>query len=131
MSNTDEIKDSICDVCHKIMKYRFAIEQIQKNTGKRFEILHLLGGGTKNSFLCQMAADSLGIPVIAGPTEATALGNILLQLIALRDIPDLDYGRKRIRTQEKVTEYSPNSRPEPEEAYHLFRDSYEKTHKGR
>lgn len=109
------------------MKYRFAIEQTQKNTGKRFEILHLLGGGTKDSFLCQMAADSLGIPVIAGPTEATALGNILLQLIALGDIPDLDYGRKLIRTQEKVTEYSPNSRPELEEAYHLFRD-YMKKH---
>lgn len=63
------------------MKYRFALDQISARTGRQFNVLHLLGGGTKDGFLCQMTADSLAFPVIAGPTEATALGNMLLQLI--------------------------------------------------
>lgn len=89
------------------MKYRFAINQISDNTGKTFDILHLLGGGTKDGFLCQMAANSLGIPVIAGPTEATALGNILIQLVALGDIQDIDEGRALITEQESVKKYMP------------------------
>ncbi|MGN1025530.1 MAG: rhamnulokinase family protein [Faecousia sp.] len=101
-------------------KYRYAIEQIAQNTGKHFEVLHLLGGGTKDSFLCQMTADSLGIPVIAGPAEATALGNILLQLVAMGEIPDLAYGRQLIRTQEAVTVYSPVHRSGSEAAYEKF-----------
>ena len=102
------------------MKYRYAIVQIQENTGKCFQVLHLLGGGTKDGFLCQMTADALEIPVVAGPVEATALGNILLQLVALGDIPDLETGRKIIRSQELLTTYMPRPQPELEAAYIHF-----------
>ncbi|MCH5191489.1 MAG: rhamnulokinase [Oscillospiraceae bacterium] len=102
------------------MKYKFAINQISENTGKVFDVLHLLGGGTKDGFLCQMTANSLGIPVIAGPTEATALGNILLQLIALGDIKDIDEGRALIRKQESVMEYSPADISSWEKAYKKY-----------
>ena len=102
------------------MKYRYAIAQIQENTEKCFDVLHLLGGGTKDTFLCQMAADFLGIPVAAGPAEATALGNILLQLLALGDIPDLAYGRELIRRQEKVDRYQPRTVANLEQAYQKF-----------
>ena len=102
------------------MKYKFAIHQISENTGKIFDVLHLLGGGTKDSFLCQMTANSLGIPVIAGPTEATALGNILLQLIALGDISSIEEGRALLRKQEKVKEYLPNDMESWERAYKKF-----------
>lgn len=102
------------------MKYKFAISQISENTGKNFDVLHLLGGGTKDGFLCQMTANSLGIPVIAGPTEATALGNILLQLIALGDIKDIDEGRALIRQQESVKEYLPADTDEWKKAYKNF-----------
>ena len=101
------------------MKYKFAVNQIAENTGKTFDALHLLGGGTKDGFLCQMTADSLGIPVIAGPAEATALGNILLQLIALGDIKDVDEGRAVIRAYENVKTYSP-------ESTELWANAYEK-----
>lgn len=103
------------------MKYKFAINQISENTGKEFEVLHLLGGGTKDSFLCQMTADSLGIPVVAGPTEATALGNILLQLVALGDISSIEEGRALLRKQEKVKEYLPMNTEIWECAYEKFR----------
>ena len=102
------------------MKFRYAIVQIQENTGKCFQVLHLLGGGTKDGFLCQMTADALEIPVVAGPVEATALGNILLQLVALGDIPDLETGRKIIRSQELLTTYMPRPQPELEAAYIHF-----------
>lgn len=102
------------------MKYKFAISQISENTGKNFDVLHLLGGGTKDGFLCQMTANSLGIPVVAGPTEATALGNILLQLIALGDIKDIDEGRALIRQQESVKEYTPADTDEWKKAYKNF-----------
>lgn len=102
------------------MKYKFAVNQISENTGREFEVLHLLGGGTKDGFLCQMTADSLGIPVIAGPAEATALGNIILQLIALGNIKNIDEGRAIIRTQESVKQYLPQNADVWENAYEKF-----------
>lgn len=102
------------------MKYKFAISQIMGNTNKNFDVLHLLGGGTKDSFLCQMTANSLGIPVAAGPTEATALGNILLQLIALGDIKEIAQGREIIRNQENVKMYMPEDTDVWNEAYIKF-----------
>lgn len=102
------------------MKYRFALAQISENTGKSFKALNLLGGGTKDGFLCSMTADSLGIPVIAGPAEATALGNIMLQLIALGDISDVEQGRDIIRNNENLTVYEPENADEWNEAYKKF-----------
>lgn len=102
------------------MKYKFAINQISENTGRQFDVLHLLGGGTKDGFLCQMTADSLGVPVVAGPAEATALGNIVLQLIALGDIKDIDEGRAIIRAQECVKQYQPENVDTWESAYKKF-----------
>lgn len=102
------------------MKYKFAVNQLIENTGRRFDVLHLLGGGTKDGFLCQMTADSLGIPVIAGPAEATAIGNILLQLIALGDLRDVAQGRQIIREQEKLISYNPENSQIWAEAYKKF-----------
>ena len=102
------------------MKYRFAIKQIEENTEKKFDVLHLLGGGTKDSFLCQMTADSLNIPVTAGPTEATALGNIMLQLIALGEIESVNAGREIIKSQENLKEYKPIDPQSFEAAYQKF-----------
>ncbi len=104
------------------MKYRFAIKQIEENTGKEFDVLHLLGGGTKDSFLCQMTADSLGIPVVAGPTEATALGNIFLQLIALGEVKDISEARKIIRETEKVKIYTPEEQETWLEGYKKYEE---------
>ena len=78
------------------MTYRLALAQISECTGKSFDVLHLMGGGTKDGFLCELASQSLGIPVVAGPVEATALGNIVLQLIALGEIESIEEGRRII-----------------------------------
>ncbi len=102
------------------LKYRLALEQISQCTGKKFDVLHLMGGGTKDEFLCELTAQSLGIPVIAGPIEATALGNIVLQLIALGEIKSIDEGRKIIAESEKVKTYTEKHDPEWDKAYKRF-----------
>ena len=102
------------------LKYRLALEQIAECTDKKFDVLHLMGGGTKDGFLCELAAQSLGIPVVAGPIEATALGNIVLQLIALGEIRSIDEGRKIIAETEKVKTYTQMHIPDWDEAYERF-----------
>lgn len=102
------------------MKYRLALEQIERCTGKAFEVLHLMGGGTKDGFLCELTSQSLGIPVVAGPVEATALGNIVLQLIALGEIESIEQGRRLIAKTEKVKAYEEAHTCAWDEAYERF-----------
>ena len=79
------------------LKYRFIIEKINEMTGSPVEALHIVGGGSQNELLNQFTANALGIPVIAGPVEATAIGNILVQLIAKGVIGSLDEGRALVK----------------------------------
>ncbi len=102
------------------MKYRFALNQISQCTGKEFDVLHLLGGGTKDGFLCQLTADSINMPVVAGPVEATALGNIILQLIALNEIKSIDEGRKLIAKTHTLKTYNPSHTDSQDTAYDRF-----------
>lgn len=102
------------------LKYRLALSQISECTGKSFEVLHLMGGGTKDGFLCELASASLGIDVVAGPVEATALGNIVLQLIALGEIESIEKGREIIEENEKVKTFSGEHTSDWDEAYERF-----------
>ena len=102
------------------LKYRLALEQISECTDKKFDVLHLMGGGTKDGFLCELASQSLGIPVIAGPIEATALGNIILQLIALGEIESIEKGREIIAENEKVKTFNEEHSSGWDEAYERF-----------
>ena len=102
------------------LKYRFALEQLSRATGKRFSVLHVLGGGTKDGLLCRMTADCTGIPVIAGPVEATALGNILIQLVALGELPDIAAGRALIAATEPVKRFAPGDRNDWDKAYETY-----------
>lgn len=89
------------------MKYKYTFEQIKECTGKDFQAIHMVGGGTKDGFLCEMTADATGVSVIAGPTEATAIGNICVQLIALGEIADLSAARRMIADSFEVKKYAP------------------------
>lgn len=109
------------------LKYRYALEQLQHLTGRSFPVLHILGGGSNAALLCQMTANSCGIPVVAGPAEATALGNILIQLTALGYLQDLEAGRKLVMQTEQVQTYLPaENRSSWEYAYSNFRKLLEK-----
>ena len=99
------------------LKYRYALEQIGRVTQKRFKTLHILGGGTKDILLCRMTAASTGLRVVAGPTEATALGNILIQLVAMGDLASVEEGRRLIAQAEPLREYLPEDTALWDEAY--------------
>ncbi|HIX34433.1 MAG TPA: rhamnulokinase [Candidatus Gemmiger avium] len=102
------------------LKYRFALEQLSRATGKQFSVLHVLGGGAKDGLLCRMTADCAGIPVVAGPVEATALGNILTQLVALGELPDIAAGRALIAATEPVKRFAPADRNDWDKAYETY-----------
>lgn len=77
-----------------VAKYKTSIDNLVKLTGKSFKRLHLIGGGSQSSYLCQLIANKTGVEVIAGPKEASALGNIIVQLQAVGAIKSLAEGRK-------------------------------------
>src|SRR5262249_7300959 len=64
-----------------------AVEQVQRLSGQVVDVVHMVGGGARNALLCQFTADACGLPVLAGPVEATALGNVLIQARALGAAP--------------------------------------------
>ncbi|MCL4541521.1 MAG: rhamnulokinase [Chloroflexi bacterium] len=89
------------------LKYRYVLEGIASVTGRAIDVLRVVGGGSQNAVLCQFTADALQRPVVAGPVEATALGNVLVQAISLGLIPDLASGRAAIAQSVTLDTYTP------------------------
>ncbi len=89
------------------LKYRVVFDHIRTLTGKEFTTLHAGGGGIQNELLSQATADALGIPVIAGPMEATSCGSVITQMIATGYLPDIAAGRELIRGSFEVRIYQP------------------------
>lgn len=90
------------------MRYRAVFGMIEELTGRSYGTLHVVGGGSQNRTLNQFTADALQRPVITGPVEATAAGNILMQMMATGDITSLDEGRALIRKSFPTTTYEPS-----------------------
>lgn len=87
--------------------YRKRIEALSELTGRTFSRLHVIGGGSRNELLNQFTADALGIPVIAGPAEATALGNVAAQALAMGKLPSLKEARRRIAKSSDLRTFHP------------------------
>ena len=102
------------------MKYRYTFHAIREVTGLAYHTIHMIGGGTKDRLLCQMAADACATPVIAGPIEATATGNIAVQLIALGEIAGLPEARQVIAASEEPKYYEPVNTAAYDAAYARF-----------
>jgi rhamnulokinase len=103
------------------LAWRGALEEIGGIAGYAFDTLHIVGGGSRNALLCQFVADATGLPVLAGPAEATALGNLLMQLRAQGAVASLAEMRALVRRSEPLTTYEPHSSPRWDEAYARFR----------
>jgi rhamnulokinase len=103
-----------------VLKYKFTIKQIESVTGKQIEKLHIIGGGAHNVIMNQLTADAIGIPVFAGPTEATAIGNIMLQAKALSKVESLLEIREIVQNSFGVIEYKPSPKLDWEKAYPKF-----------
>ena len=104
------------------LKYRWTVDRLKEITGRPARVIHMVGGGTQNELLCQLAADATGLPVVAGPIEATAAGNILMQAMALGDIKSLEEARQLIRRSFPVKVYEPHAKGPWDDVYGKFND---------
>ncbi len=103
------------------LKYRLTFDGIMECTGKTYDRIHVMGGGTKDKLLLSMTAQSCNVPVYGGPIEATALGNIAVQLMSSGAIKDIKQARKIIAKCENLKLYEPENRNEWEDAYIRFK----------
>ena len=102
------------------LKFRYTIELLASVTGISPPEIHIVGGGARNRFLCQCTADATGLPVLAGPEEATSVGNLLGQAIALGELASLGDARAVVRSSFEPASYEPTGRPQWEQAYGRF-----------
>lgn len=106
-------------------KYRAVLGALEDLTGVRFEEIRVMGGGSKNRLLNQFTADATGLPVAAGPAEATALGNIAMQMLATGAVASLAEARRVIEASFRVERFPPTAAEEWNAHYSRFRDHME------
>ena len=100
-----------CIVDSLALAHRRAVQQAQELSGRHVDAVHIVGGGARNELLCQLTADACGLPVLAGPVEATALGNLLIQARAAGVLDgDLAALRSVLRETQQVVRYEPAAR---------------------
>ncbi len=104
-----------------VLKYKYTLEQIENVSGKKISKLHVIGGGANNEMLNQLTSDATGIPVVSGPIEATAIGNLLMQAKALGIVDSLAQIREIVRESFEVNTYYPDRNPVWELAYERFK----------
>ena len=103
------------------LKYRSVLESLRKLTGRALCTIRVVGGGGLNSLLCQMTADACGCDVVAGPAEASTLGNVILQAVATGHLSDIWSGRVAIAESVQCSVFEPHRDVRWDEAYARFR----------
>src|SRR5262249_5749100 len=100
--------------------YRWVLERLEEMLGKRLDVIHVVGGGCQNELLCQFTADACNRMVLAGPVEATALGNVLLQAMGLKILGSLAEAREVVRQSFDLKTYTPFGPERWQEPYQRF-----------
>jgi rhamnulokinase len=91
-----------------------AVRDAARLAGREVEVVHVVGGGSQNALLCQLTADACGLPVVAGPVEATAIGNVLVQARAVGTLRgDVDALRALVRDTQPVRHFAPRLQSAP------------------
>ncbi len=103
------------------LRYRTVLRGIEKLTGEPVEAIHIVGGGCKNTLLNQFTADACGVPVIAGPIEATALGNVLIQARATGEIGTLSEIRSVVKASSELETFEPQNSADWDDAFERYR----------
>jgi rhamnulokinase len=108
LSSPDPAVLTRCILDSLALAHRRAVRQAQELAGRAVDAVHVVGGGARNELLCQLTADACGLPVLAGPVEATALGNVLVQARAAGVVEgDLGAMRSLLRETQPVVRYEP------------------------
>jgi rhamnulokinase len=90
------------------LRYRITLGELEELAETKVGALRIVGGGSRNRLLCQLAADACGLPVVAGPTEATALGNVMAQAIAAGELASIEEGRGAVGNSVVIDTYEPH-----------------------
>jgi rhamnulokinase len=109
-----------CALQSLAMRYRMVLGWLEALTGSQITTMHIVGGGAQNKSLCQMAADACNRRVVAGPIEATAIGNVMIQAVSSGDVSSIAEARQVIRRSFEVSEYTPSNTSSWDEAYVRF-----------
>lgn len=104
------------------LRIKHTIEGIEKSTNKKYNTIHMFGGGIQDKLLCQVVANATGKKVITGPKEATSMGNIILQAIGLGEINTVQEGRKIVKNSIEINEYIPQKQQDLEDKYKKYLD---------
>jgi rhamnulokinase len=104
------------------LKYRLVLDQLREVYPNPIKIIHVIGGGAKNEYLNQFTANATGLPVVAGPAEATAIGNIMIQALALGHVTSLSEIRRIIRNSFPMVRYEPQQVEQWDAAYVRFKE---------
>jgi rhamnulokinase len=102
------------------LEYRWVAERLDELTGQELTTIHIIGGGAQNALLNQFTADATARTVVAGPVEATALGNVLVQAIAGGHVSSLEEGRALIRRSFPIQVFEPRATEPWEAAYQRY-----------
>ena len=101
-------------------KYRWVLEKLESVKGEAISTIHIIGGGTKNKLLCQFTADATQCQVIAGPVEATSIGNLLVQMTSSGVIGSITEGREIVAQSSELIYYEPTDSTEWDQVYYRF-----------
>ena len=101
-------------------KYRYVLEQLIAVSGQEVDRLHIIGGGSRNALLNQMTANAISRPVVAGPAEATAIGNAIVQFIAIGELGSVDEARALLSQSRELRSFEPQATDRWDESYPRF-----------
>ena len=103
------------------LEYRAVLHELSRVLNRNTGCIHVIGGGARNEMLCQMTADATGLPVLAGPVEATAAGNVLVQAMAMGYVESLEHARAIVRKSFPIKEYEPRDTAPWDQAWERYK----------
>ena len=117
--------ETVGEYCRTILeslalRYRQVLESLESLQGRKIEVIHIVGGGSRNAVLNQFVADATGTVVVAGPSEATALGNVLIQAIGAGELEDIAAARALIRRSFPLETFEPRPGADWDAAYRRY-----------
>ncbi|MCI1681053.1 MAG: rhamnulokinase [Bacteroides sp.] len=103
------------------LRYRQVLDNLRSLSPRPVDVLHVIGGGSRNELLNQFTANAIGIPVVSGPSEATAIGNVMIQAISAGEATDVDSMRRQINSSIPLKTFQPKDVEAWDAAYLLFK----------
>ena len=117
----------VCTIAQSLaMRYRATVEGMEEVTGNKYNVINIVGGGIQDKVLCQFTANATNRIVSTGPVEATSIGNVVVQGIAMGAIKDLNEGREIVKNSFDITEYTPQNTEAWDKAYEKWKEIIKK-----